>query len=290
MSSTRASSTRSTARATGSAAVAGRRPPLRGEGVEFLLEAVARVAARAARAFHLDVVGDGPLRGEFEALATSLGVADRGDLPRAADQGRDRRVHARGRPLRAHEPVRQQPVRADRGAWRAGCPSWRRPSAGSRSSSTPALIAWPRRTTRTASRPRSRRARRARRVRSPGDRPAAKERFGREHVGRLLADAYSRRDAGPEGRPGSVIAMDGPRVAVVVPCFDDGETLSEALGSLRDEEPHELVVVDDGSTDPATLGAPRRASTRPAFASSTRRTAASRPRGWPASRRRPLPT
>ena len=43
------------------------------------------------------------------------------------------------------------------------------------------------------------------------------------------------------------------RVAVVVPCFDDGATVREAVESLAGEEPHELVVVDDGSTDAATL-------------------------------------
>lgn len=43
------------------------------------------------------------------------------------------------------------------------------------------------------------------------------------------------------------------RVAVVIPCFDDGATVGEAVESLRGEEPHELVVVDDGSTDPGTL-------------------------------------
>jgi glycosyltransferase involved in cell wall biosynthesis len=43
------------------------------------------------------------------------------------------------------------------------------------------------------------------------------------------------------------------RVAVVVPCFDDGATVREAVESLAGEEPHELVVVDDGSTDEATL-------------------------------------
>lgn len=43
------------------------------------------------------------------------------------------------------------------------------------------------------------------------------------------------------------------RVAVVVPCFNDGATLGEALDSLAAEEPHELVVVDDGSTDEGTL-------------------------------------
>jgi glycosyltransferase involved in cell wall biosynthesis len=43
------------------------------------------------------------------------------------------------------------------------------------------------------------------------------------------------------------------RVSVVVPCFDDGATLPETLASLRDQEPHELVVVDDGSTGAETL-------------------------------------
>ena len=43
------------------------------------------------------------------------------------------------------------------------------------------------------------------------------------------------------------------RVAVVVPCFNDGDTLPATLESLRGEEPHELAVVDDGSDDPATV-------------------------------------
>ena len=47
--------------------------------------------------------------------------------------------------------------------------------------------------------------------------------------------------------------MEGPRVAVVVPCYDDGETLADALGSLSEQEPHELVLIDDGSSDLATL-------------------------------------
>lgn len=44
-----------------------------------------------------------------------------------------------------------------------------------------------------------------------------------------------------------------PRVAVIVPCYDDGVVLQDALGSLEGQEPHELVVVDDGSTGPETL-------------------------------------
>jgi glycosyltransferase involved in cell wall biosynthesis len=43
------------------------------------------------------------------------------------------------------------------------------------------------------------------------------------------------------------------RVAVVVPCFNDGATIRETLASLAGEEPHELVVVDDGSDEPVTL-------------------------------------
>lgn len=56
-----------------------------------------------------------------------------------------------------------------------------------------------------------------------------------------------------------------PRVAVVIPCFNDGAVLGEALASLREDEPLEIVVVDDASTDPATLdvlAALERAGTR----------------------------
>jgi glycosyltransferase involved in cell wall biosynthesis len=44
-----------------------------------------------------------------------------------------------------------------------------------------------------------------------------------------------------------------PRVAVVIPCFNDGSTLTEAVESLEGQETSELVVVDDGSSDPETL-------------------------------------
>jgi glycosyltransferase involved in cell wall biosynthesis len=44
------------------------------------------------------------------------------------------------------------------------------------------------------------------------------------------------------------------RAAVIVPCFNDGRLVTEAVASARAcPEPIELVVVDDGSTDPATL-------------------------------------
>jgi glycosyltransferase involved in cell wall biosynthesis len=45
-----------------------------------------------------------------------------------------------------------------------------------------------------------------------------------------------------------------PRIAVIVPCFNDGHLVTEAVASLgAAAEPLELVVVDDGSTDPHTL-------------------------------------
>jgi glycosyltransferase involved in cell wall biosynthesis len=44
-----------------------------------------------------------------------------------------------------------------------------------------------------------------------------------------------------------------PRITVVIPCFNDGPLATEAIASLADQEPVELVVVDDASTDPGTL-------------------------------------
>jgi glycosyltransferase involved in cell wall biosynthesis len=43
------------------------------------------------------------------------------------------------------------------------------------------------------------------------------------------------------------------RVAVIVPCFDDGAHTAEAVGSVDEAEPVEIVVVDDHSQDPTTL-------------------------------------
>lgn len=39
----------------------------------------------------------------------------------------------------------------------------------------------------------------------------------------------------------------------MIPCFNDGVTLQETVASVRDQESCELVVVNDGSEDPATL-------------------------------------
>jgi glycosyltransferase involved in cell wall biosynthesis len=48
-------------------------------------------------------------------------------------------------------------------------------------------------------------------------------------------------------------ASQPPRVALLVACHDDGATIRETIESLRAETDVELIVVDDGSTDPATL-------------------------------------
>ena len=48
---------------------------------------------------------------------------------------------------------------------------------------------------------------------------------------------------------------DTARVAVIIPCFRDGPLAAEAVASIQEEEPVEVVVVDDSSTDDATLEA-----------------------------------
>ncbi len=47
-------------------------------------------------------------------------------------------------------------------------------------------------------------------------------------------------------------APSGPRVSVVIPCLDDGAYLPDALASTAALDA-EVLVVDDGSTDPATV-------------------------------------
>ena len=51
----------------------------------------------------------------------------------------------------------------------------------------------------------------------------------------------------------SVVEPVLPRVAVVIPCYNDGRFLHETLESVRTQEQCETVVVDDGSTDARTL-------------------------------------
>jgi glycosyltransferase involved in cell wall biosynthesis len=44
-----------------------------------------------------------------------------------------------------------------------------------------------------------------------------------------------------------------PRISILIPCFNDGATLPETLASLDAAEPLEVLVVDDASTDAATV-------------------------------------
>lgn len=46
--------------------------------------------------------------------------------------------------------------------------------------------------------------------------------------------------------------MPQARIAIVIPCFNDGATVGETVDSALHQEPCEIVVVDDGSTDPQT--------------------------------------
>jgi hypothetical protein len=79
---------------------------------------------------------------------------------------------------------------------------------------------------------------------------------------RLLAQARSARSGSVgavehDSAPQRVHSLEAhaavPRVAVVVPCFNDGATLPATLDSVRAQEPCELVVVDDGSDAEQTL-------------------------------------
>lgn len=50
---------------------------------------------------------------------------------------------------------------------------------------------------------------------------------------------------------------------MIVPCFNDGATLCEAVDSIQEQEPVEIVVVNDGSTEQSTLAVLRSLATRP---------------------------
>ena len=85
--------------------------------------------------------------------------------------------------------------------------------------------------------------------------------FTVDQLASKLEDLYAELAATSSGKPAiefkdSVTARNGdrgaPRIAVVIPCFNDGEFVRQAVESVKEDEPIELVVVDDASTDPRT--------------------------------------
>lgn len=53
----------------------------------------------------------------------------------------------------------------------------------------------------------------------------------------------------------NVTGQPAPRVVVLIPCFNDGLLVREALASIREAEPVEMVVIDDASTEESTAAA-----------------------------------
>ena len=43
------------------------------------------------------------------------------------------------------------------------------------------------------------------------------------------------------------------RISVLIPCYDDGATVREAVDSIVEDEAVEIVLIDDGSSDPNTV-------------------------------------
>jgi glycosyltransferase involved in cell wall biosynthesis len=70
----------------------------------------------------------------------------------------------------------------------------------------------------------------------------------------LAREAAGAEFAGDSKAEGTLMG-DAPRLAILVAFHDDGETIAETIDSLRGEPHSELVIVDDGSTDPASLDA-----------------------------------
>ncbi len=57
--------------------------------------------------------------------------------------------------------------------------------------------------------------------------------------------------APPSTEPPAPAGQDnGARIAVIIPCFNDAELVGEAVASIAEPEPVEVIVVDDGSTQP----------------------------------------
>ena len=68
----------------------------------------------------------------------------------------------------------------------------------------------------------------------------------------MLATSYDRAGRGSQLSPSEPDPMER-RIAVIIPCFNEAALLKEAVDSISEPEPVELVVVDDHSSDPDTL-------------------------------------
>lgn len=86
---------------------------------------------------------------------------------------------------------------------------------------------------------------------SPADLPEAE----RPRLMELLYDLHAQADLPGERPP--VSSSGETRISVVIPCFNDGRFLPSAIESVRrsPRNDYEIIVVNDGSTDPETLGA-----------------------------------
>jgi hypothetical protein len=77
-----------------------------------------------------------------------------------------------------------------------------------------------------------------------------------QEIGLLGVRAGAALPAAPDpgqGDPAAASAVPvAPRVAVIIPCYDDGPLVEQAVASVREQEPVEVVVVDDGSSDAGT--------------------------------------
>jgi glycosyltransferase involved in cell wall biosynthesis len=52
--------------------------------------------------------------------------------------------------------------------------------------------------------------------------------------------------------PLAIIDAVGPRIAVIIPCYNDGDLVGETVRSVNESEPVEVAIIDDGSTDVST--------------------------------------
>ena len=80
-------------------------------------------------------------------------------------------------------------------------------------------------------------------------------RFGVKLAAGAAATVRPRTPVARPGAPRHDGAPGRPRVAVIIPCFNDGRLALEAVASVDEREPVELVVVDDASTEAETATA-----------------------------------